>query len=78
MKTIEKTAAQAYNEYRNDIARLIDVLEMELQKYDAKFEADRGRWDRVGSLGHARGRIMEAVQAVSGIEIEQIEEFLSE
>ena len=40
----EPTAAQTYAARRADIARLLDVLDMELQKHDEGFRANPRDW----------------------------------
>ncbi|MFN0138065.1 MAG: hypothetical protein ACKVS9_18330 [Phycisphaerae bacterium] len=74
----EPTAAQTYAARRADIARLIDVLEMELDKYDQRAAAEPKRWDFAGTLGHVRSTLIDLVEGLSGMERERIEEFLAE
>lgn len=78
MKTNEPTSAEAYAARRSDIARLIDVLEMELEKYDANAAAEPKRWDYAGTLGHVRSTLIDMVESLSGHERDRIEEFLAE
>ena len=42
--TPEPTAAETYAARRNDIARLIDVLQMELDKHAEQAKADPKNW----------------------------------
>ena len=48
--TARQTAAQAYNERREDIARVIDWLQMELDKHAEKTAANPKNWGRAGDL----------------------------
>ena len=73
-----KTAIEAYTARRADIARLIDVLEMELGKYDERAQAEPQRWDFPGTLDSVRTTLIDLVEGLSGIERDAIEEFLSE
>ena len=74
----KRTAAETYAARRSDIARLIDVLEMELEKYDARAAAEPQRWDFAGTLGHVRSTLIDVVESLSGHKRERIEEFLAE
>ncbi|WP_396452650.1 hypothetical protein [Actinomadura sp.] len=71
-------AAAAYARRRGEIARLLDVLEMELAKHAQAFEADPRNWGRVGDLAAVRGTLVNAVVAISGVDPEAIEGFLAE
>jgi hypothetical protein len=72
----EPTAAETYAARRNDIARLLDVLAMELDKHDERAKADPCNWGRTGDLGKVRSDLIDVVGFVSGMERERIEEFL--
>ncbi|GIK54164.1 MAG: hypothetical protein BroJett014_31370 [Planctomycetota bacterium] len=72
----EPTAAEAYAARRNDIARLLDVLEMELDKHDEQAKADPRNWGLPGNLGKVRSDLIDLVGFISGMERERIEEFL--
>jgi hypothetical protein len=74
----ETNAADSYQGKANDIARLIDVLQMELEKHASAAVADAKNWGRVGDLGEVRRRLMETVSFLSGMEIQNIETFLAE
>jgi hypothetical protein len=74
----KQTSADAYYAKANDIARLIDVLQMELRKHqEDKFALRRG-WGLVEDLDKVRQDLIQTVSFISGIEPEQIEEFLAE
>ena len=74
----ERTAAETYAARRADIARLVDVLGMELEKYDIRAAAEPQRWDFAGTLDSIRTSLIEVVEGLSGMERARIEEFLSE
>ena len=72
----EPTAAETYTARRSDIARLLDVLEMELDKHDERAKADPLNWGITGNLGKVRSDLIDLVGLMSGMERERIEEFL--
>ena len=74
----ETSAAGAYQAKANDIARLIDVLQMELEKDAKSAKADEKNWGRVGDLGKVRGDLIETVSFLSGMDTQNIEDFLAE
>ena len=70
------TPAEAYAAARNDIARLLDVLQQEL---DAHAPTDAQRtWPKVGDLGKVRSDLIGAVGFLSGMEPAEVERFLAE
>jgi hypothetical protein len=71
-------AADAYEARANDIARLIDVLQMELDKHATSAKADAKNWGRVGDLGKVRSDLIEMVSFISGMDRTNIENFLAE
>ncbi len=76
--TDHKTAAETYAARRHEVARLVDVLEMELKKYDDQAAAEPKNWGFAGTMGHVRERLIDLVEGLSGIERSEIERFLSE
>ena len=76
--TAGATAAGAYAAKANDIARLIDVLQMELEKHQTLAKADAKNWGRVGDLGQVREKLIEMISFLSGMEQEWIETFLAD
>jgi hypothetical protein len=74
----EPTAAEMYAARRNDIARLLDVLQMELDKHDERAKADPTNWGITGNLGKARSDLMDTVAFLSGMDREDVERFLAE
>ena len=76
--TPAKTAAEAYAAARNDIARLLDVLEMELARHDERAKADPRNRGFTGNLGKVRSDLMDTVAFLSGMERSDIERFLDD
>lgn len=76
--TPEPTAAETYAARRNDIARLLDVLDMELEKHAARAQADPAHWGLVGDLAKVRDDLDEAVRYLSGMDSADIHRFLSD
>ena len=74
----EPTAADMYAAHRGDIARLLHVLEMELDRHDAKARAEPGNWGLTGNLGKVREDLINTVSFLSGMSAEQVAEFLAE
>ncbi|HPD28563.1 MAG TPA: hypothetical protein PLL20_01105 [Phycisphaerae bacterium] len=73
-----KTAAETYATRRHEVARLMDVLEMELKKYDDQAAAKPKDWGFAGTMAHVRECLIDLVEGLSGIERSEIERFLSE
>jgi len=76
--TNEPTAAQMYAEQRNSIARLLDVLAMEIEKRDEEAKADPGNWGKACDLALIRSDLTNIVAFTSGMEREDVERFLAE
>ena len=74
----EPTAAETYAARRNDIARLMDVLQMELDKHAEQAKADPRNWGFAGSLGKVRSDLIDLVGFMSGMDPEQVVEFLND
>lgn len=74
----EPTAAEAYASRRNDIARLMDVLQMELDKHAEGTKADPRNWGRTGDLGKVRSDLIDLVGFMSGMDREHVEAFLND
>ena len=73
-----QTAAETYAARRNDIARLLDVLDMELAKHDAGAKAAPADWGFAGSLAKVRGDLINAVAFLSNMDPEAVETFLDD
>lgn len=78
MTTTNETASQAYGKRRSDIARLIDVLQMELDAHAKRAALAEKHWGYPGDLGRIREGLIELVMSMSGMERERIEDFLTE
>lgn len=74
----QPSAAEMYAARRSDIARLLDVLQVELDKHAEGAKADPTNWGRAGDLGHIRGDLINLVTFLSGMETEEVERFLAE
>lgn len=74
----EPTAAETYAQRRSDIARLLDVLDMELTKHDQAAKADPKNWGHAGDLGNVRSGLIDLVGFLSGMDREDVENFLAE
>ena len=73
----EPTAAQTYAARQNDIARLMDVLQMELDKHAEGAKADPRNWGFAGSLGKVRSDLIDLVGFLSNMDPEHVEAFLN-
>ena len=76
-KMTETSAAASYQAKANDIARLIDVLQMELDKHANSAKADEKNWGHAGDLGKVRSDLIELVSFISGMDQDNIEAFLA-
>ncbi len=82
-RTTNATAASRYAKASVDIDRLLDVLQMELDRHAAEAKADpkniRG-WGRAGDLDLVRSNLIDTVAFISGakMEREDVERFLAE
>ncbi len=74
----EPTAAETYAARRNDIARLLDVLQMELDKHAEGAKADPRNWGFAGSLGKVRSDLIDLVGFLSNMDPEHVEAFLAD
>ena len=75
---MKKDARETYQAKANDIARLIDVLQMELDKHAEAARADQRCWGKVGDLGKVRSDLIDLVAFMSNVDRENIEAFLAE
>ena len=74
----EPTAAETYAARRNDIARLMDVLQMELDKHAEGATADPRNWGFAGNLGTVRSDLIDLVGFLSNMDPEHVEAFLND
>ena len=71
-------ARETYQAHANDIARLMDVLQMELDKHAEAAAGDPRNWGKVGTLAKVRSDLIDLVGFMSGIERPRVEEFLAD
>ena len=74
----ETNARDAYQARQIDIARLIDVLQMELDKHAEQAKADPKNWGRTGDLGKVRSDLIDLVGFLSNMDPENVEAFLND
>ncbi len=72
------TALETYQARRADVARLLDWLGMELDRFGERAEAEPTNWGYAGTMGHVRTSLIDLLESLSGIESECIEETLRE
>ena len=75
-KANEPTAAETYAKRRSDIARLLDVLDMELDRHADRAKADPRNWGLVGDLGKVRSDLIDTVAFISCMDRAEVERFL--
>jgi len=74
----KQTARELYDERREDIARVLDWLDMELDRHRTNAKADPKNWCFAGDLGHVREKLIETLAFLSNSETDEIENLLSE
>ena len=74
----KQTASELYTQRREDIARLIDWLDLELGKHQAKAQAEPRDWGYAGDLGNVRAKLVRAVAFLANQEPEDIENLLGD
>jgi hypothetical protein len=74
----EPTAAEVYAARRADIARLLDVITMELEAHDAKAKAEPANWGLPGNLGKVRSDLVDLAGFLSNKDPEEVEAFLND
>jgi len=74
------TARKTYEQHRQDIARVMDWIELELDKHRTNAKANPNDWGYAGDLGHVRQKLIETLAFLSDAddEGESIEQLLSE
>ena len=73
-----QTARQAYAKRSADIARLIDVLQMELDAHAKRAALAKNNWFYPGDLDRVRGELIDLVSSMSGLPRDMVEDFLAE
>lgn len=76
--TPEATPAETFAKRDGDIARLIDVLEMEMDKRREQARANPTSWHGVGDLDKVRADLIDLVAFVSGMDPDAVREFLDD
>ena len=74
----KQTASDLYTQRREDIARLIDWLDLELGKHQTKAEAEPQDWGYAGDLGNVQAKLVRTVAFLTNQEPEDIENLLSD
>ena len=74
----QPTAQVTYDQRRSDIARVLDWLDLELDRHGTEAKATPKDWGHAGDLGHIREKLIEALAFISNSEPKQIEELLAE
>lgn len=74
----EQTAIELYNERRENIARVMDWINLELDKHHAEAVANPSDRGYAGDLWLVLERLIQALAFVSNHESEDIEKLLSE
>ena len=74
------TAAQTYTQRREEIARLLDVIQMELDAHGERAAADPANWGFAGDLGKVRSDLIAMVELITNHRMTRadIEKFLDE
>jgi len=72
------SAIETYRQRREDVARLLDILDMELTKLGERAEAKPNDWGFTGSMDHVRNTLIDLVEGLSGVERVYIEETLAD
>lgn len=70
------TAKQQYDEYQEDIARLIGLVQAKLKRHATQAKREPTNWGYAGDLGHTRSQLVEAVAFLESEEPEAIEQTL--
>ena len=78
MSTNEPTAQQTYEQRRSDIARVLDWLDLELDRHGTDAKAKPNDWGYAGDLGHVREKLIETLAFLSNSETKDIEDLLAE
>jgi hypothetical protein len=74
----KQTARELYDERRQDIARVMDWIELELDKHKTNAKANPKDWGYAGDLGHVREKLIETLAFLSNNEPQEIEDLLGE
>ena len=77
---VNMTATQTYTQRREEIARLLDVIQMELDAHGERAAADPANWGFAGDLGKVRSDLIAMVEFITNHRMTRadIEKFLDE
>lgn len=64
---------KSFNDTKNDIAKVLDFFQLELNKKQSKLD-----WSVVGSMVEVRKQLIETLSFMSGFSVEQIQDTLLE
>lgn len=78
MTNTESTAQETYEQRRSDIARVLDWLDLELDRHKTDAIATPKDWCHAGDLGHIREKLIETLAFISNSEVKDIEDLLAE
>ena len=78
MNNANANATQTYAARRNDIARLLDVLQMELEKHDQRFADAPANWGLVGNLEKVRADLVGIAAFLGNMDPQDVERFLND
>ena len=74
----KQTNEELYNERREDIARVMDWIELEMDAYPGRADADSDDWSSAGDLGHVLEKLTQTLAFLSNRDPEDIEALLSD
>ena len=74
----EQTAIELYNERIENIARVMDWINLELDNHKTDAKANPKDWGYAGDLGLVLERLVQALAFISNRESEDIEKLISE
>ena len=74
----KQTAAELCTERREDIARVIDWISLEIQKYASDARTEPLDFSDAGDLGHIRQKLIETLAFASNNDPEDIENLLGD
>lgn len=78
MATQKTTAIETYKQHREDIARVLDWLDMEMDRHESEAKSEPRNWGYAGSIGHVREQLIEILAFIAPHEVKDIEDLLSE
>lgn len=76
--TVKRSARQLYDKRRRDIARVLDWIELELDKHKINAKANPKDYRYPGDLGHGREKLIETLAFLSNNVPQEMEDLLSE